>query len=670
MNLRALLFALCILSSPFSVGAAPPPIEAFFANRTMSGATPSPDGRLLAVRHTAAGKRVALVVYELSTMTPKVAASFADIDIRRFQWVNNERLVFDTTDREAARGEIDRAPGIFSVKFDGSELRQLASRDGQSGVVALRSKLEVPLLPWHTFLLDEPGAQDSDEIHVINTTTNIASHTNTTNLLVLNTVTGKSRPVKGPPISVTEWMFDQRGQLRLAIGMDNEKYSIFYLDPDTAAWRELAAKTAYTESEKDLGPLGFGPDGTLYVRARAGNDKLALYTYDFKMGKVHPTPLVSLKDFDFTGTLIRTQDKLLGVDFLADAQSTEWFDPHMKAVQAEVDKLLPNTVNTLEVGVRHRTPWVLVNVRSDRTPLTFLLYNTTDKTLTRIGETRPDIRPEQMSARQLVRYKARDGLEIPAWLTVPKGAGKNLPMVVLVHDGPRLRGGDWSWDADSQFLASRGYLVLEPEFRGSFGYGLAHYRAGFKQWGLKMQDDLADGTRWAIARGLADPARICIAGAGYGGYATFMGLINDPQLYRCGVASAGITDMKLLYAPNWRLYSGYADHWRKYGMPELVGDPVRDAAQLEATSPLTQAARLKQPVLLAYGGEDLLVPLVHGTRFRDALTRTNPSVEWIEYPQEAHDWRLVKTKVDFWSRVERFLDRQIGPAAAPVSAPP
>lgn len=549
MNLRALLLALCLLSSPFSAGAAPPPIEAFFANNPMSGAMSSawmsPDGRRVAVKHRVAGKRATLVVFELATMTPHQSAAFADIDIDNFQWVNNERLVFDTTDREAAIGEMDRAPGIFSVKFDGSEFRQLVSRDNQSGAGPIPSKLQRLLLPWNTYLI-QPGAQDSDEIHVISTTTNIASRTNTTNLLVLNTVTGKTRPVIGPPMSVGRWMFDQRGQLRLAIGLDHEKSSIFYREPATGEWRELLAKAAYTESEKQLSPIGFGPDGTLYVRARAGKDKLALYAYDIKLGQIKPAPLVTLKDFDFAGNLIQSQGKLLGVDFLADAPSTEWFDPHMKAVQAEIDKLLPNTVNTLEVGTRSDTPWVLVNATSDRMPLTFLLYNTADKTLTKIGESRPDIKPNEMNARQLVRYKARDGLDIPAWLTVPNGAGKKLPMVVLVHGGPGVRGGDWSWDADSQFLASRGYLVLEPEFRGSYGYGLAHFRAGFKQWGLKMQDDLADGARWAIARGLADPARICIAGSGYGGYAALMGLINDPQLYRCGVAAAGVTDMKLM----------------------------------------------------------------------------------------------------------------------------
>jgi dipeptidyl aminopeptidase/acylaminoacyl peptidase len=263
-----------------------------------------------------------------------------------------------------------------------------------------------------------------------------------------------------------------------------------------------------------------------------------------------------------------------------------------------------------------------------------------------------------MAHRDFVRFKARDGLEIPAWVTVPKDGKKGPhPMVVLVHGGPWVRGGDWRWDADSQFLASRGYVVLEPEFRGSTGFGHQHFKAGWKQWGLAMQNDVADGTRWAIDKGLADPKRICIAGASYGGYATLMGLVNDPDLYRCGIEWVGVTDISLMYSISW---SDTSESSKKYGMPLLVGDPEKDAAQLKATSPIAQASRIKQPLLLAYGGLDDRVPLKHGTEFRDAVTKTNPDVEWVVYPEGGHGWSLLKDNVDWWTRVEKFLARNIG----------
>ena len=233
-------------------------------------------------------------------------------------------------------------------------------------------------------------------------------------------------------------------------------------------------------------------------------------------------------------------------------------------------------------------------------------------------------------------------------------------MVVVVHGGPYVRGYEWRWSADSLFLASRGYVVLEPEYRGSTGYGEAHFRAGWKQWGLAMQDDIADATRWAIAEGIADPQRICIAGASYGGYATLMGLIRDPALYKCGIDWIGVTDIDLLYSGDWRGDSDLPDAYKRYGMPTLVGDPAKDAAQFAATSPLKQAARITQPLLLAYGGADRRVPLYHGRKFYDALRQTNKNVEWIVYEHEGHGWTLVETRVNFWGRVEKFLQKQIG----------
>jgi dipeptidyl aminopeptidase/acylaminoacyl peptidase len=229
-------------------------------------------------------------------------------------------------------------------------------------------------------------------------------------------------------------------------------------------------------------------------------------------------------------------------------------------------------------------------------------------------------------------------------------------MVVLVHGGPWTRGGSWIWADDPQFLATRGYVVIEPEFRGSIGYGEALFRAGFKQWGLAMQDDLADAARWAIAQGYADPKRLCIAGASYGGYATLMGLLRDPDLYRCGINWVGVTDIELMYTARW---GDFSDQIKQFGLPVLVGDPKKDAEQLRNTSPLQQAARINRPLLLAYGGEDHRVPIEHGRSFYRAIVKTNPNVEWVLYPDEGHGWLLEKNRYDFYTRVEKFLARHL-----------
>jgi dipeptidyl aminopeptidase/acylaminoacyl peptidase len=200
--------------------------------------------------------------------------------------------------------------------------------------------------------------------------------------------------------------------------------------------------------------------------------------------------------------------------------------------------------------------------------------------------------------------------------------------------------------------------VLEPEFRGSTGYGQKLFRAGLKQWGLAMQSDVSDGVRWAIAQGLVDPKRVCIAGTSYGGYAVLMGLVNDPDLYRCGFDWVGVTDLDLLFSASW---SDTSDTAKKYGMPWLIGDPVADAAKLKATSPITNVARIHAPVLMAYGGKDLRVPIEHGERFHDALMKQpGAKSEWVVYDDEGHGWRTLETNIDFWNRVAKFLDANIG----------
>jgi acetyl esterase/lipase len=211
-----------------------------------------------------------------------------------------------------------------------------------------------------------------------------------------------------------------------------------------------------------------------------------------------------------------------------------------------------------------------------------------------------------------------DGLPLPVWITRPAGAAKGpLPTVVLVHGGPWVRGRQWAWSDDAQFLASRGYLVIEPEFRGSTGYGSRLHRAGFRQWGRAMQDDLVDVQAWAVQKGLTDPARVCIAGASYGGYAALMGLARDASLYRCGVAWVAVTDPRLLF--QWSFVSDVGTETRLHTLPELLGDPVADKAMLESVTPVLLADRIRAPLFMAFGADDRRVPLVHGQRMREAL---------------------------------------------------
>jgi dipeptidyl aminopeptidase/acylaminoacyl peptidase len=225
--------------------------------------------------------------------------------------------------------------------------------------------------------------------------------------------------------------------------------------------------------------------------------------------------------------------------------------------------------------------------------------------------------------------------------------------VVLVHGGPWSRSGAWGWRAEAQFLASRGWVVIEPQFRGSTGYGRAHLEAGWRQWGRAMQDDLADAVGWAVARGWVDPKRVCIAGGSYGGYAALMGLVRDPQLYRCGAAWMAVTDPRLLF--RWSFGVDVSDEVRQYGLPTLIGDPVADAARLAEVAPVEQAGRIAAPLLLAFGGNDRRVPIEHGERMRAALRAAGHEPEYVVYAEEGHGWLKLDNRLDFYRRLERFL---------------
>ncbi len=636
--------------------AALPPIEHFFANPAFGGATLSPNARYLAARMARPGKGTALAVVDLTNNTVNVVASLANGDVGQINWISDERLIFNTADPDVAEGDRAKGPGLFAVNRDGGELRELIER---STVPSGRA------LHYNTRPLAQLGARNSEYIHVTSPRWDKNRDFDYYNLLRLNTLTGRTTTVVRPG-NVAMWMLDHKGEPRLTSVREQNVTSLLYADPASGQWRKLSSFDSYRGGEGAVSPVAFAPDGTLYVASNAGRDKTALFRYDLATAATDAAPTVELQDYDFTGGLVTANDKLLGFRVLTDARSITWVDAGMKALQQRVDALLPGTINLLSVAPRAETPWVLVESYSDIQPRRWNLFNTETGKLNRVGEAYPAIQPSQMGRQEAVHYKARDGLTIPAYLTLPPGAPrKNLPLVVVVHGGPWVRGAEWGWRPDVQFLASRGYAVLQPEFRGSTGFGARHYRSGWKQWGLAMQNDIADGARWAIAEGIVDPQRICIAGGSYGGYATLMGLINDPDLFKCGINTFGVTDIALWANGDGSKISDLPEAYKQFGLPAMVGDVIKDAEQLKATSPLQQAARLKQPLLMAYGGADVRVPVYHGRKFYDAVRQTNPNVELMVYEEEGHGLFLPKNRIDHWGRVVKFLDTHIGtPAAA------
>jgi len=634
------------------------PVAAFFDKPAIDSVSISPTGRHLAL--TALNKEGfhQLVVIDTATMKPTVAASYLQASVVNVNWVNDKRLVYSV--REEGDSEISDwivGTGLFAVDRDGGDPRQLVNVMWQR--LAEHTVVNHHVLDPRTHFDSTTRNKDSDSIFVTIPKFAPTGAFESRSLLKLDTRTGETTTFQRPG-DTWDWDIDAHDVPRVVETKEPEgKFAIRYLEADGQTWSKLIEFDWIGQGEGSFEPVGFGNDGTLYVSHREGGGTSALYTFDVKEKKLSAQPVFSTRGFDLKAGLITTRDGLIGIRYTADADSTYWIDPKMKELQAKLDKLLPSTVNRINVPVRAEVPFVSVVAYSDVEPGQYFLYDTKEDKLVRIGRRQPAIDARLMSPRDLVRFKARDGMEIPAWVTVPKKDGKEgpRPTVILVHGGPWVRGGFWRWDRDAEFLASRGYAVIEPEFRGSTGFGFRHFQAGWKQWGLAMQNDVADAARWAVGKGIADPKRMCIAGASYGGYAVLMGLAKDPDLYRCGVEWVGVTDIDLMFSITW---SDMSEDVKQYSMKTLIGDPQKDAAQFRATSPIQLASKITQPLLLAYGAQDRRVPLKHGTDFRDAVTKTNKDVEWVVYPYEGHGWYRLSDNVDWWTRVEKFLAKNIG----------
>jgi dipeptidyl aminopeptidase/acylaminoacyl peptidase len=665
-----ILFAWSFMLNANPAAKPPVPLADFFRLPAIDTASMSPNGKYIAATIKGGPQgRLALVAFQttdLSKVTP--LALFADSDVVQPRWVNDDRLVFSVVDFQSIAGE-PRAPGLFAVDRDGktpprSLVRRAFATEEVYGVVSSRgSRISEPGLSQNHQLL-RTLKDGSNDVILVRSDYNDEGEYSGSALVRLDTTTGVAKVIsQGAPGGAVRWLVDAKGQPRAMLAQRDRKSLLYWRALDGSSWRALAQWNSFGEERSVWFPLGVDDVNRLYAVARVAgeSDTEVLQRLDAESPDARWQQILSLKGFDYYGDL-RTGagDTVLGFDYLTDADGTHWQDERMRRVQSEVDAALPGMINHISCGLCAGNDAVLVKSWSDLQPAVYRVYGPDEKRMRVIAASRPWIQPSTMGQKRMHRVSARDGLSLPVYVTRPASGGGSLPAIVLVHGGPYVRGGTWNWDPHAQLLASRGYLVIEPEFRGSTGFGFNHFRAGWKQWGLTMQDDLADAAAWAVKEGLADANRICIAGASYGGYAAMMGLIRQGDLYRCAINWAGVTDIDLLYTARW---SDLSAVWKDYGMPVLIGDRDKDAAQISATSPLKQAGRINRPVLLAYGGEDRRVPIIHGISLRKAIAKHNKDIEWIEYPDEGHGWRLEATQVDFWGRVERFLERHLKPAA-------
>jgi dipeptidyl aminopeptidase/acylaminoacyl peptidase len=621
---------------------APIPVEQFFKKPAMTGASISPDGRHVVMRLLSPAGRNMLTVVNAETREQKVVANFRNADVENFYWLSDKRVGYTVINVDHG-GDIGK-PGLYAVDRDGTHFEPLSEiivgqRSFADSDYANRTYLARPTVNGFPY-------RKSEAVFAI------ARWEDRESLVRIDARNGRQADVRAPGRTY-QWLIDANGEVRVAVARRDGKGAVFYRDD--GSWRQLAAFDP-------LGAEGMTPliyaEGALYVRAYNGNNESAIYRYDLEKNAIAGTPTITVPGFDADGYFLVDDQKIRGFRLNTDSETTVWFDPTMKTIQAEVDAALPATLNTISYGSHSETGNVLIDAYADTRDHSYLLYSRETKKLLRLGAARPELDPERMAPMFMVRYPARDGMRIPAYVTVPAAPTKKpLPTVVLVGESPWRRNGSWAWNAEVQFLASRGYVVLQPEPRGTAGFGIAHEAAGDRQWGRAIQDDIADVVAWAVAQGHTDPARVCIAGTGYGGYAAMMGLIRDPAQFKCGISWSGMTDIAAMFKRGWE---GVADARAMPQLHSVVGDPDVDATLLKKISPQYNARRIRQPVLLAYGKEDARVPFIEGRKFYEALAADNPKVEWLAYTPSVEDWKTQNNRIDLWRHIETFLARNIG----------
>lgn len=575
-----------------------------------------------------------------------------------FDWVNNERIVLSVVEKY---GDLDTPMSLgelYAINANGTQAEVLVGQRVEGNGLGSKIQPKKAMEAVFTWLVDSLPNDDRNVLIGVSP----FSADPFTRVEKMDVNSGRRVPVARAPVRNARFTTDNAGVVRFATGSGTDNtVKTYYRSGDGGEWQLINDENVTTLIQW---PIGFSLDGKVaYLEAEQKTGPNTVLAFDTTTQA--KTEVLRDDNTDPAQWIYRNGTKLpIGAVFFDGKPRTAFIDKD--APDARLQRSLEAAFADHAVTVTSQTAdgkTALVYVHSDRNPGDYYLFDTVNKKAVHLLSRSSWFDPDVMATVKPITLKARDGLPLHGYLTVPNGStGKNLPLVVVPHGGPIGVQDVWGFDGQAQMLAQAGYAVLQVNFRGSSGYGKAFTDAGARQWGGTMQDDVTDATRWAISEGIADRNRICIYGASYGAYASLMGVAKEPDLYKCAVGYVGAYDLPTMHTHGDIRTSGSGETYLK----EWVGA----RAELGAVSPNRLADRIKVPVFLAAGGEDQRTPIEHSHMMERALKKAGVPVETLYYPNEGHGFYKEEHRREYYTRLLAFLSRHLGGTVATTGPDP
>jgi dienelactone hydrolase len=611
--------------------AAPPlpdavPIEAFAELPEIADAELSPDGLRIAAKMSVGGEQI-LVVHSLFGDVPPAALRAGNVDLNFWSWVNDNWLVVGVGDERTLYGEDIYIRRILGVSADMKKVH---------GIDEQRSGIEADDVIW--------VARDGSPKLLLSKSTGIHEVSDWyPSVFDVDVSTGKAKKIVSSVEQVWEWRADGNGTVRFGtMYRDGERRGILYRGPEGGKFQRVMLGKREERSIPE--PVIFRKDGSA-IAFDSGDGRDAVYEMalpSFTLGK----KLFGSERYDVDRvTLNAEHDDVSAFVFTDRRRRREWLDPNFKDLHQALEK-------TLGAGNAYITSWsrdrkkLLLEVGDPSQAGALYYWNTDGDKMERIAWNNKVLKNRKLSPVSTVEYKARDGTAMEAVLTLPRGrVHRNLPLIVMPHGGPGARDSE-GFDFWAQFLAEQGYAVIQPNYRGSTGYGKAFFDLGKGQWGLKMQDDLIDAIGWASSQGLVDPKRVCIAGASYGGYAAMRAAYRDSQHYRCSISYAGISDLKAMLRYDQNLLGKkVVDYWKI------------QATDFDAVSARFHAAQFGMPILISHGVLDKRVPVKQSRMLASELQKAGKPYVYVEQKKGDHHFSRSEDRLEFLKAMKAFLDQ-------------